>query len=1157
MTDLATLSDQDLVQLYRQKTQPLEAALEAEGLSGQLADVARSIYAQESDSGKNARTSNAGAVGGMQVMPNTFSEVADPGWNIREPYDNARAGVRYIKKMADLADGDPVLTAAGYYGGPGGLQKARQGIAVSDPRNPNAPNTLEYGRQVAARASKGPIASALDSVTDAILPSANAGEVPELSRMSDADLTAAYQRAKEADRAKPQPTEAAKSPWTLDELGRQVGLTARMGAQAVASVPAMLSDAVTGPINAGLDATVGKGNGFRFQRASDALGNVLTAAGLPQPATSTERVVQDIGTAAGSTLPFVKAGQALAKVASPVVSAVGKQLAQGAGIQAASAATGAGASGITREAGGGPVAQTVAGVAGALAPGFGAAGFKEVGRRMLRGGEEGRKVVEDNLKTFQSAGMQPTLGQATEGRGARAVESLLSRTPGGAGVLQRYAEKQQADMQSAVQRLSDELAPNASAVNAGEAIASGVGAFKAGFKTIQNRLYGTLDQHIAPDTPIAVTRTAQALQDLNAGIPGAPNLSEWFKNSKIKGIDQALQADLEAATKSAAAGAPGTLPYEAIKKLRTLVGSEIADNSLLSDVPRSKWNALYGALSDDLGVAARQAGPEAEQAWSWANTFTRNQIGRLEQLSGIVGKDAPEKIFQAAVSGTAEGDTVVKRIVNAIPKTNRREFAAAVLQRLGRSVPGQQNAEGNAFSSQTFLTNLSKLSPAARYTIFGRTDVPGIAERVQNFANVADNLKAGSKVFANPSGTAQALTQRDALLGTGIAAMTGHVGAAALGVGAGVGANMGARVMTAPGVVKYAARATELAPGAGASAVEAAARLGGAGLPTEAPKVESQPTTPVVPSAPVSRAAAPKVPDVSAPMAVPPLPARGASSRSSVDAGSLGAGGLDGDPAAAANLAADAAAPVAGAGPARVLADAGAQPDAVAPEFASQSRPDGSLLLKGSAKDIRQTLVAAGVPERALMSVRGGLLVAKSQAGTVQAALDRMQGGNGIDVLAHQAAASPRNDLAEPTQAQEAAGNSKMGHLNVQGLDVTVSHPAGATRRTLDDSGTLVESQVLAHAGYIRGTKDADGKQVPAIVGPNGDSSTVFVVNERDGRSITHRALIGFSGADDAMQAYAANHPEQAGVTVAQVPVDRFRLWLRYGPKKADLKTAA
>ena len=107
------------------KTKDLfEEALAAEGITGQLAEVARSIYKQESGGGKNTKTSNAGAVGGMQILPTTFASVADKGWDINDPMMNARAGIRYIKQMDKLAGGDPALIAAGYYGGPGGLQKA-------------------------------------------------------------------------------------------------------------------------------------------------------------------------------------------------------------------------------------------------------------------------------------------------------------------------------------------------------------------------------------------------------------------------------------------------------------------------------------------------------------------------------------------------------------------------------------------------------------------------------------------------------------------------------------------------------------------------------------------------------------------------------------------------------------------------------------------------------------------------------------------------------------------------------------------------------------------------------------------------------------------------------------------------------------------------
>ena len=88
------------------KVGAFDLALEAEGVKGPVADIARSIYQQESSSGKNTKTSNAGAVGGMQIIPGTFKSVADKDWDINDPTQNARAGIRYVKQLFDQAGGD-------------------------------------------------------------------------------------------------------------------------------------------------------------------------------------------------------------------------------------------------------------------------------------------------------------------------------------------------------------------------------------------------------------------------------------------------------------------------------------------------------------------------------------------------------------------------------------------------------------------------------------------------------------------------------------------------------------------------------------------------------------------------------------------------------------------------------------------------------------------------------------------------------------------------------------------------------------------------------------------------------------------------------------------------------------------------------------------
>ncbi|MET3372026.1 hypothetical protein ABIC89_001067 [Variovorax boronicumulans] len=269
MKDLSSLSDAELMAAYKSAKDPFASALSAEGVTGPVADLARSIYTQESGGGKNTKTSNAGAVGGMQIIPATFKSVADKDWDINDPTQNARAGIRYVKQLYEQAGGDPALTAAGYYGGPGGLEKARRGVAVSDPRNPNAPNTLQYGEQVAARLPKEK--GLIQRGVEAVIPSANAAETPAnpLESMSDEELLAAYQKAK-APVEQPAPSTPAPT------MGERVSSAAKLMGAGVArdiGLGALRGSARIGNtiINAGTKA------------GADAIGDINDPNGLIDP----------------------------------------------------------------------------------------------------------------------------------------------------------------------------------------------------------------------------------------------------------------------------------------------------------------------------------------------------------------------------------------------------------------------------------------------------------------------------------------------------------------------------------------------------------------------------------------------------------------------------------------------------------------------------------------------------------------------------------------------------------------------------------------------------------------------------------------------------------------------------------------------------------
>lgn len=247
------------------------------------------------------------------------------------------------------------------------------------------------------------------------------------------------------------------------------------------------------------------------------------------------------------------------------------------------------------------------------------------------------------------------------------------------------------------------------------------------------------------------------------------------------------------------------LPYQAVKQLRTLVGDQLNDFSLTSDVPRSKWKAVYAALSNDLKGAADAQGPDATQAWNRANNYYSAGQNRLDAISGVLDKSGgPEAVFNAAMSGTKDGASTLKSVMQSLQPDQQKVLSAAVINRLGKATAGQQNAAGDEFSMGSFLTNWNKLSPQAKSTLFDRYG-PTFSKDMDSVANVASNVREGSKYLANPSGTGPSLAALSTVGGFIQSVFTGHPGIAA-GIAAGAGtANLGARLMTNPTFVKFLA----------------------------------------------------------------------------------------------------------------------------------------------------------------------------------------------------------------------------------------------------------------------------------------------------------------------------------------------------------------
>ena len=599
----------------------------------------------------------------------------------------------------------------------------------------------------------------------------------------------------------PPPAEEAS---VLGNLGRQVALTGRNVVEGAAALPGIFANPITATGNLAKWASNSLlGTSFeRTKLPTEALSDLLTKIGLPQAQTGPERLAGDITRGAAGAAGGVGVGNAVANVASPIIKALGAALAASPGMQAISGATGGGAAGATRELGGGDTAQLVAGLAGGLAPSAVQAAGSAAIRGAVRGGAQGQQNYADRLQAFEDAGTTPSVGQASGSRPIQSVESALAQVSSSAGVLDRTAEREARDMGAKVESLANDLIPKPSATKTGRTIQEGISKFVDRFRAEQNFLYSKLDQVMPTGAPVPVSNLATKLDELTKPIAGAENVSAGLQNPTIAKLKASLDAD-----------APnGQLPYQAIKELRTTIGEKISNPKLTDDVGTAQWKQLYGALSSDMEAAANAAGPDATRAFNRANAYTRAGHQRIEgTLQTIAGKDTAEQVYLATVrpSELKEGASTINAVLRSMEPEERKSVTATVIRRMGQALPGQQDNLGDQFSSQRFLTAWNNISPEARLTLFPDA---GLRDSMDQIAKASNMVKQGSKVFANPSGTAPALSNQLSRWTMAGAIITGHPGLAA-GFGALLaGTNLTARLLTNPDFVRWLAKTTTTPP---------------------------------------------------------------------------------------------------------------------------------------------------------------------------------------------------------------------------------------------------------------------------------------------------------------------------------------------------------
>ena len=147
-----------------------------------------------------------------------------------------------------------------------------------------------------------------------------------------------------------------------------------------------------------------------------------------------------------------------------------------------------------------------------------------------------------------------------------------------------------------------------------------------------------------------------------------------------------------------------------------------------------------------------------------------------------------------------------------------------------------------------------------------------------------------------------------------------------------------------------------------------------------------------------------------------------------------------------------------------------------------------------------------------------------------------------------------------PSDAAKVAGNYAKGHVDFQGIPVTIETAKGGVREGPKDAAgePAWRNTSPAAYGYVKRTVGADRENVDVYVGDHPESKYVFVVDQIDpatGRFDEHKAILGAASAVEARGIYNAGFSDGSGPrrmgNMVPMSVDAFKAWLKRGDTEA------
>lgn len=400
---------------------------------------------------------------------------------------------------------------------------------------------------------------------------------------------------------------------------------------------------------------------------------------------------------------------------------------------------------------------------------------------------------------FDRINVQPTVATLTGSRGVANVEEALSGQIFAADIIGASRDKLQKQLQGVVSKISNKIGQTQKNLeDVGGIIKSGSLNFFEKIQAKKDNLYSTAFD-AAGNVQVNLNNIRTLKTTLENELSSAPNTLKNIYKPSLDKINNILK-DAE----------NGTLPLGVLRQVRTEIGRIIGPASKgkikIESSGDGKLNAIYGALSEDIFSAVKNANPQAAKLLKKADQYTKfvsAKTGGIEKtIEQIQKKGLDSQVYSFALQGGKDGTQRIKEVFKTLTKPERDSVASTIFSKLGYN-----KADPNAgWSPTTFINEWDKLDVGVKNILFRRPRFKEIAKEIDSLVRVVRTVDE-RRLLNNPSGTARvSLTGQNilSLASAGGLVFLGEPGIAATVVGSSVLApRYAAKLLTSPKFIRW------------------------------------------------------------------------------------------------------------------------------------------------------------------------------------------------------------------------------------------------------------------------------------------------------------------------------------------------------------------